>query len=145
MADKLRVDTGGTPIGDALWKMHQADEQKHVNNHKEGFCWKCESKKAVSATLFNVCPHCRRNRGREFTLVTLADKGWDMCMFCSRYDWDIKQINARLCYSCHHKIRETMRDFRRAGGTTKVDPFWKSMRRTMGKDIFMRRGTRSNV
>jgi hypothetical protein len=144
LADKLDVNTGGTDVGKKLWKMHQADEQKAVNNHKEGFCWKCEEKKAVSATLFNVCEHCRRNRGHEFTLVTVADKGWDMCMFCGKYSWDIKQMNARLCYSCYYKLRETMRDFRRAGGTTKVDPFWKSMRRRMGNDLFMDRGYSKN-
>ena len=140
MADEMPINTGGTPVGDKLWKMHQADEQKHVNKHKEGFCWRCEKKKAVSATLFNVCGHCRRNRGNEFLLVTLADKGWDMCMFCARYTWDIKQLNARLCYNCHHKIREIMKKFRHEGGTTKVDPFWKHMRRTQGKDLFMQRG-----
>jgi len=140
MADKLDVNTGGTAVGDKLWKMHQSDEQKRVNNHKEGFCWKCEKKKAVSATLFNICEHCRRNRGAEFLLVAVADKGWDMCMFCGKYTWDIKQMNARLCYSCHYKIRETMREFRRKGGTTNVDPFWKSMRRKMGNDLYMNRG-----
>lgn len=136
----MRVDTGGTDVGKKLWDMHQKDEQKHVNKHKEGFCWRCEEKKAVSATLFNVCAHCRRNRGAEFTLVTLADKGWDICNFCNKYTWNIKQINGRLCYNCYYKVRENARDFRREGGTTKVDPFWKSMRRTMGKDLFMDRG-----
>jgi hypothetical protein len=145
LADELCVNTGGTAIGDKLWKMHQEDEQKHVNKHKEGFCWKCEKKKAVSATLFNVCEHCRRNRGNEFLLVAVADKGWDMCMFCGRYTWDIKQMNARLCYSCHYKIRETLREFRRAGGTTKVDPFWKAMRRKMGNDLYMKRGYDENL
>jgi hypothetical protein len=140
LADKLNVNTGGTAAGNKIWDMHQKDEQKRVNNHKEGFCWRCEKKKAVSATLFNVCEHCRRNRGHEFTLVTVADKGWDMCMFCGRYDWSIKQMNARLCYNCHYKVRETLRDFRRAGGTTKVDPFWKSMRRNLGKDFLFQDG-----
>ena len=42
MADKLDVNTGGTAAGKKIWDMHQADEQKHVNNHKEGFCWNCE-------------------------------------------------------------------------------------------------------
>jgi hypothetical protein len=135
MATKLNVDTGGTKIGDKLWEMHQKDEQKAVNNYKEGFCWLCEKKKAVAATLFQVCEHCRRNRGREFALVTLADKGWDICFFCSKYKWDIKQINARLCHHCHLKVRETMREFRQEGGTTKVDPFWKSLRRKNGKDF----------
>ena len=55
MADKLDVNTGGTAAGDKIWEMHQKDEQKAVNNHKEGHCWNCEKKKAVSATLFNVC------------------------------------------------------------------------------------------
>jgi hypothetical protein len=140
LADKLNVDTGGTDVGKKLWKMHQDDEQKAVNNHKEGFCWKCEKKKSVAATLFNVCAHCRRNRGHEFLLVAVADKGWDMCYFCSRYTWDIKQMNARLCYECHGKVRETMKNFRKAGGTTKVDPFWKSMRRKGGKDFLMGEG-----
>ena len=144
LADKLDVNTGGTAAGKKIWDMHQADEQKHVNNHKEGFCWNCEKKKAVSATMFNVCAHCRRNRGPEFTLVTLADKGWDLCMFCGKYSWDIKQINARLCYSCHGRIRERLRDFRRAGGTTKVDPFWKKMRRNLGKDYLFREGYTRN-
>ena len=40
--------------------------------------------------------------------------------------------------------REKLRDFRRAGGTTKVDPFWKSMRRTQGKDLFMKEGYTKN-
>jgi hypothetical protein len=35
LADKLDVNTGGTDVGKKLWKMHQADEQKAVNNHKE--------------------------------------------------------------------------------------------------------------
>lgn len=140
LADKLNVNTGGTAAGKKIWDMHQNDEQKRVNNHKEGFCWKCEKKKAVSATLFNVCGHCSRNRGREFTLVTLADKGWDLCMFCGKYAFDIKQFNARLCYDCHYIVRKRLHDFRIAGGTTKVDPFWKSMRRKMGKDLFMSDG-----
>ena len=73
MADKLDVNTGGTAAGDKIWDMHQKDEQKAVNNHKEGYCWK-------------------------------------------------------------------LRDFRRAGGSTSVDPFWKSMRRSMGKDYLFKEG-----
>ena len=134
MATKLPVNTGGYAVGKKLWEMHQKDEQKHVNNYKEGWCWRCEKKKAVAATLFHVCPHCRRNRGKEFTLVTLADKGWDMCFFCGRYGWDIKQINARLCFGCFDIIRRTMKKFHKAGGTEKVDPFWKSMKRKHGDD-----------
>jgi len=140
LADKLRLDSGGTDVGKKIIKMHQEDEQKAVNNHKEGFCWKCEKKKAVSATVFNVCQHCRRNRGNEFLLVSMADKGWDICMFCSRYTWDIKQFNARLCYECHYIVRKTMANFRKEGGTTKVDPFWKSMRRKGGKDFMFSQG-----
>jgi hypothetical protein len=134
VATKLNVNTGGTAAGDKVWEMHQKDEQKAVNNYKEGFCWLCEKKKAVAATLFNVCQHCRRNRGNEFSLVVVADKGWEYCMFCKNFKWDVKQINARLCHSCHGRVREAMRDFRRGGGQTKVDPFWKSLRRRHGKD-----------
>ena len=145
MATKLNVNTGGTAVGDKLWNIHQKDEQKSVNNYKEGFCWMCEKKKSVAATLFQVCEHCRRNRGAEFTLVTLADKGYDICFFCKKYKWDIKQINARLCYNCHYKVRETLRDFRRDGGSTKVDPFWKNLRRKHGQDwsIIMKDPTKS--
>ena len=144
MAEKLDVNTGGTAIGNKLWDMHQKDEQKAVNNHKEGFCWRCEKKKAVSATLFTVCGRCRRHKDNVHTLVTVADKGWGLCMFCSKYSWDTKQLNARLCYNCHHVIRKTLHDFRVAGGTTKVDPFWKSMRKNMGKDFMMREGITKN-
>ena len=144
MADKLDVNTGGTKVGDKLWEMHQKDEQNAVNNHKEGFCWRCEKKKAVSATLFNVCGRCRRHKDAVHTLVTVADKGWDMCMFCSKYTWDTKQLNARLCYNCHHVIRGTLKKFRKGGGTTKVDPFWRSMRKTQGKDFLFREGITKN-
>jgi hypothetical protein len=140
MADKLNVNTGGTAAGNKIWDMHQKDEQKRVNNHKEGFCWKCEKKKSVAATVFQTCQHCRRNRGNEFLLVAIADKGWDICFFCSRYTWDIKQFNARLCHECHLEVRATLKAFRKAGGTTKVDPFWKSMRRKGGKDFLMGQG-----
>ena len=44
MADKLDVNTGGTAAGDKIWEMHQKDEQKAVNNHKEGHCWNCEKR-----------------------------------------------------------------------------------------------------
>jgi len=143
MADELCVNTGGTAIGDALWKMHQKDEWKHVNKHKEGFCWKCEKKDAVGATLVNVCKHCGRNRGKEACLVTLANKGWDICYFCGKYDWNVHHLNVRLCHKCHLDVRMHMRELRQKGGATKVDPFWKAMRRRLGKDysILMSDGT----
>ncbi len=144
MADKLSVNTGGTKIGEKLWENHQKDEQKAVNEHKEGFCWRCEKKKAVAATLFNVCKRCLKGKDNVHTLVTVAEKGWDICMFHGKYDWGIKQINARLCHDCHKKLRRTLHDFRIAGGATKVDPFWQGMRKSQGKDFLFREGITRN-
>lgn len=144
MADKLRVDTGGTDIGKKLWDTHQKNEYLAVNEHKEGFCWRCEKKKAVAATLFNVCSRCLKGKEHVHTLVTVADKGWDLCMFHGKYTWDIKQINARLCNECHLRLRKVLKEFRKAGGTTKVDPFWMSMRKQQGKDFLFREGITKN-
>lgn len=134
MAEKLDVNTGGHAVGKKLWDMHQKDEYKSVNNYKEGYCWMCEEKKAVGATVVDVCQHCSRNRGMESILVSIANKGYALCHFCAKYQWDVYNINVRLCTSCYDRVRRTFKKFRHGGGDEELDPFWKYLKRRNGQD-----------
>ena len=133
MATKLDVNVG-SDIGNKLWEKHQADEYTHVDNYKEAICINCFSKDASAATIADICGECAGKRGREPLLATISQKLYGLCYFCGQYKFQIEQINARFCRSCHRKIANVTKEYNKKGGMFKADPFWISMRKKMGKD-----------
>lgn len=132
MAHKLNVDTGGTHLGKKIWERHQADEYLKVSNYKEGFCFKCESKNAVAASIFEICQECMDKRGLEYVLARVGINYYGMCNFCGIHKYKLHKVNIRLCQSCMSKVTEYLSQFRK--GYDNVDPFWKSIKRRNGKD-----------
>ena len=133
MATKLNVDPG-SDIGKKLWDRHQANEYTHVNNYKEAICINCFTKDATSATIADICGECAGKRGREPLLATITQKMYGLCFFCGHYKFEIEQINARFCRSCHRKIANVTKEYNKKGGPMGMDPFWLSMRKKHGKD-----------
>ena len=133
MATKLNVDPG-SDIGKKLWERHQDDEYTHVNNYKEAICINCFTKDATSATIADICGECAGKRGREPLLATITQKLYGLCFFCGHYKFEIEQINARFCRSCHRKIANVTKEYNKKGGPVGMDPFWIAMRKKMGKD-----------
>ena len=133
MATKLDVNVG-SDIGNKLWEKHQADEYTHVDNYKEAICINCFSKDASAATIADICGECAGKRGREPLLAKISDKLYGLCYFCGKYQFNIEQINARFCRSCHRKIANVTKEYNKKGGMLGADPFWQSMRKKHGKD-----------
>ena len=130
MATKLNINSGSY-IGQKLWELHQKHEQTAVNNYKEGVCFMCFSKDAVSATLIDICGDCAGKKGREALLVPVGEKYYGMCYDCGQYKFHIENINARFCRTCYSRIMVRIRGDRNG----REDPFWKSMRKKHGKDF----------
>ena len=135
MAEKLPVQTGGLPIGDKLWKIHQQNEYTHVDRYKEALCFMCFKRKASLATVVDVCTDCIEKRGSLEALLALAGfKPYGLCLKCGKYKFELHVLNVRLCQSCFYKIRQIIKAYNKAGGPKGADPFWKSMRKRFGKD-----------
>jgi len=135
MAEKVKLDSGGTKIGNKIIDIHQKNEYTKVNNYKEGMCFGCfDHGVPVGAGVSDICGDCAGKKGRETILVPIKEIVYGMCHFCGEYKHGLEQVNARLCQKCHRRVSNNMRDYNRKGGMMKVDPFWKSMRRKHGKD-----------
>ncbi len=134
MATKLNVDDGGTDYGKKLWEKHQSDEYTHVDHYKEAICINCFKKDASAATIADICGDCAGKRGREPLLATITHKMYGLCFFCGKYKFNIEQINARFCNSCHRKIANVTKEYNKKGGQFGADPFWQKMRKKHGKD-----------
>ncbi len=134
MATKLNVDTGGEEIGKKLWKKHQKDEYTRVDHYKEAICLNCFKRDAAAATIADICGNCAGKRGREPLLAKVAEKMYGLCFFCGTYQFNIEQINARFCRTCHRRIANVTKEYNKKGGMFGTDPFWIKMRKKMGKD-----------
>lgn len=134
MATKLPTNENENWATKILWKKRQANEFTRVDNYKEGYCYNCFSRQAVSATLVDICKKCDHKKGREACLVNVVEKYYGLCYFCGLYDFKIDQINVRLCMKCHSHVRKILREYNAAGGTFGHDPFWKKLRKKHGKD-----------
>jgi len=134
MPTKLPVDVGPSLRGKKLWAKHQSDEQKAVNEYKEGLCYNCFKNKAVAATLADMCEKCFNKRGTETILAKVVEKFYGMCYFCGEYKFPIVQYNIRLCQRCHQAVAKITSAYNKAGGIYGHDPFWKAMRKKQGKD-----------
>lgn len=134
MATKLNVDHGGLDIGKKLWKNHQENEYTHVDNYKEAICLNCFKRDAAAATIADICGECAGKRGREPLLVKITDKMYGLCFFCGKHKFNIEQINARFCRTCHRRIANVTKEYNKKGGLLGADPFWISMRKKLGKD-----------
>ena len=134
MATKLPVDTGGTYVGKKLWEKHQKDEYTRVSNYKEAVCLNCLKVDATSATIADICGDCAGKRGREPLLAKVSEKMYGLCFFCGEYKFHIEQINGRFCNPCHRRIADVTKKYNKDGGMFGADPFWKSMKKKLGKD-----------
>lgn len=116
-----------------LWEKHQNNEFQRVNNYKEGYCFGCFEKRDTGATIVEICLDCGMKRGHEPVLAKIQEKFYGYCMICGKHKFKLIQINARFCHRCYTKIRKNMK-FLRKKGNDNVDPFYKSLRRRLGKD-----------
>ena len=95
--------------------------------------WLYESRPSSS----NYCRHLWRlagKKGREPLLAKVCDKYYGLCFFCSKYKFNIEQVNGRFCNTCHTRIAKVTKEYNKKGGFMKTDPFWISMRKKHGKD-----------
>ena len=114
MATKLPVKTGGTALGDKLWKIHQLNEYTHVDNYKEALCFLCFKRKAASATIMDMCKDCIEKRGSTEGLLALAGyKPYGLCYKCGKYKFDLHVLNIRSCQLCFTKIRKILKKYDR--------------------------------
>ncbi len=134
MAIKLPTNQNANWATKLLWKKRQANEFTRVDNYKEGYCFNCFSRQAVSATLVDICKKCDHKKGRDACLVNVVEKYYGMCYFCGDYDFKIDQINVRLCQKCYYHVRVKLKAYNKAGGFMHHDPFWKKMKKKNGND-----------
>jgi len=59
---------------------------------------------------------------------------YGLCFFCGHYKFQIEQINARFCNTCHRRIANVTKEYNKKGGMLGADPFWQKMRKKHGKD-----------
>ena len=59
---------------------------------------------------------------------------YGLCFFCGKYKFEIEQINARFCRTCHGRIAKVTKEYNKKGGMFGADPFWQKMRKKHGKD-----------
>ena len=134
MATKLDTNANANDLTKKLWEKHQSNEYTHVDNYKEAICINCFKRDATSATIADICGDCGGKRGREPLLATISQKMYGLCFFCGKYKFNIEQINARFCRSCHRRIANVTKEYNKKGGMMGADPFWIKMRKKHGKD-----------
>ena len=135
MAEKLKIDSGTTKIGNKIIDIHQKNEYTRVNDYKEGMCFGCfDNKVAVSANVVDICGDCAGKKGREAILVPIKEVYYGMCYFCGKYKFHMEKINARFCQKCYRKIANVMKEYNKKGGMFNADPFWVNMRKKHGQD-----------
>lgn len=135
-ADEARRRERNNDAYKKQWARDQANEYKHVSDDKEAVCYGCFRKEPATATLVDICQKCKQKRGGEALLAHVIHKFYGMCYFCGTYDFDLWQINVRLCLRrCNAQVRKHLTNFNMKGGVKGTDPFWLSMRRKHGKDM----------
>jgi len=135
MATKLNtnVKLGGDPTA-KLWAQHQKNEYTHVDHYKEALCFMCWKKKAALATLIEICSECMEKKGAEPILAAVKDKIYGQCYKCGLYKMSIFYLNVRICMTCHGRIAKHLKNYNKSGGPYGNDPFYKHLRRKLGKD-----------
>jgi hypothetical protein len=134
MTTKLDVNVGTTDVGKKIWSIHQKNEYTKVNNYKEAMCFGCFTKDVAAALVSDICGDCASKKGRETLLVSIKPVIYGLCHFCGIYKFNMEQMNIRLCFNCHRRVANNMKNFNKQGGMFNVDPFWKKMRIKHGKD-----------
>ena len=102
MATKLNTNENATWATKILWNQHQANENKRVDNYKEGFCYNCARRNAVCATVADSCEDCFNKRDPSMILaqVSKEPKINQLCFYCGQYKPWVIQYNVRLCQKC---------------------------------------------
>lgn len=128
-----------TPMGKKLLEWRQANEYTRLNTRGEGLCYSCFKVDFVSATILDVCFKCASKKGMEPILAIVKKMPYGYCYihggYCTlEYLNNVAQVNVRVCIKCQKRIAAQHRKLRKAGAE-KIDPFWLSMRRKLGKDF----------
>ncbi len=136
MATKLPTNEKSNWATKILWNRHQANEYLKVDNYKEGYCFNCANRQAVSATITDMCEACFDKRNPEGILAQISKepKIHQLCFYCGQYKEWVIQYNVRLCMRCHRQVRQILKRWNKKGGMFGNDPFWLKMRKRHGKD-----------
>lgn len=128
-------------VNDVQRKLRAAvarDEHAKINKYHEGYCYGCGKIDQTISSLFYACPKCLQKRGVEGLLAIVAQKNMDeLCDFCETYRLGVKQINCSLCKTCMHRVHEVHTRYQKAGGVTKIHPYYRMLRRKYGKDYML--------
>jgi len=114
----------------------QSNEDTKIDKHNEGVCWGCHKKDYILSSLWMACKSCIDKRGFESIYTIVKHKSIeDTCDFCGKWSrpFECFQINAGLCESCHGRVLDFHKNYRKAGGK-KQNPYTKRVRRKFGKD-----------
>ena len=115
----------------------QNDEQKSINIHSEGVCYKCHKMDKILSSLFYVCQECLEKYGDEALLNIIIQKTniWELCDFCEKWVFhEVCQINCSLCDSCLRRVKKLHRAYRKSGGRNKNSPDIIRRKKIYGKD-----------
>ena len=149
MATELNTNKGVNAATKHLWNSHQANEYLRVDNYKEGYCYNCASRKAVGATVTDMCEPCFAKRNPEGILAQVSKEAslWGLCFYCGEYKEWIIQYNVRLCQKCQRVVADVLKRWNKKGGMFGNDPFWLKMKKKYGNDwkalIFEQSGRRA--
>lgn len=114
-------------------EMYQKNEFTKIDKYFEGLCYNCFKRKYVKASLFDVCTRCASKRGHEPIMAVVRVKYWRYCFICASHQERVIAINARMCEHCDRIVAAAHKKYR-LGGKERIDPFWKKMRKSFGKD-----------
>lgn len=126
----------------------QDDEQKRINIHSEGVCYKCHKVDKILSSLFYVCRECIEKHGDEALLNIIVQKTniWELCDFHEKWVFhEVCQINCSLCDSCMRRVKKLHRAYRNSGGRNKNSPDIVRRRKIYGKDYNYLLGTGMNA
>ncbi len=133
-ASEFRGREQNNPSYKKLWEKHQNNEYMRTNKYKESVCALCFKKDVCTATIANSCERCAHKMGVEAVLAVIKSAVYDLCLFCGKYDFNILQLNLRLCMRCNRLITNTTRALSKAGGIQNYDPFYLHLKKRLGKD-----------
>lgn len=118
-------------------KRVQDDEQKSINIHSEGVCYKCHKFDYILSSLFLVCMECIEKHGDEaiLNIVTTPKHMWELCDFHEKWVFhEVCQINCSLCNTCLRRVKLLHRAYKKSGGRKKNSPDVIKLRKIYGKD-----------
>ena len=66
MAEKVKIESGGTKIGSKIVDIHQKNEYTRVNDYKEGMCFGCFGHGIpVGAGVSDICGDCAGKKAEK--------------------------------------------------------------------------------